>query len=57
MNPEPNLLPLRLHDWERDALALDDLHVALNHAQYLLRQVLKANTLKEAKRLAKEGTR
>ena len=52
MNPDPNALePMRLQEWEKRALELDELHVALNHQEYYLRQALKAGTVAEMRKL------
>lgn len=42
----------RLMDWERKALAFDDLHSEINHLRYCLREVTRAKQLRVAKQIA-----
>lgn len=56
MNPDPLATePQRLLEWERRALELDNLHVVLNHQEYQLRQILKARTLADVRKLVQEA--
>lgn len=47
------LEPDRPLEWETKALELDSLHVELNHAEYRLKQIAKAKSITEVRRILK----
>lgn len=54
MNPDPLATePQRLLEWEKQALELDNLHVIINHQEYQLRQILKAKSLEEVRKIVR----